>query len=89
MNNKYIDKVIGSLVRGTKIDYDKEEVYFPFFSSSPLLSHLSRFLPSSSHLFPLFSKYCRNQFGLTEEEIEYVWEIYKDIIKDKISKREP
>ena len=88
MNNKYIDKVIGSLVRGTKIDYDKEEVYFPFFSSSPFYLSFFSFPPFPLSL-SLFSKYCRNQFGLTEEEIEYVWEIYKDIIKDKISKREP
>jgi len=29
--------------------------------------------------------YCKNQFGLTEEEIEYVWVKYSRIILDKIA----
>jgi len=44
-NKKYLDKVIGSLVRGTRIDYDEGRIYAPFllFTSpyslhSPLLS---------------------------------------------------
>ena len=88
-NKKYLDKVIGSLVRGTKIDYEEKRIHFPFFFPPPFLSHLSRFLPSYSHLIPLFSKYCKDTFGLTKEEIDYVWKEYKYIITDKISKREP
>lgn len=86
-NKKYLDKVIGSLVRGTKIDYDREEIYFPSF---PYISP-HHFLPSSfsySYFDSSFSKYCKNMFGLTEEEIEYVWEEYITIIKDKISNKE-
>ena len=83
-NNKYIDKVIDHLVKGTKIDYENGIVSTPLFS--PLLYPLGFFL--SSIFFPSLlsslSTYCRNQFGLTEEEIDYVWKEYKNIIKDKI-----
>jgi len=75
-NNKYLNKVIGSLVRGTKIDYDREEIHFP---SSP---------PSSNLSFSLFYTYCKNMFGLTDDEIEYVWNEYSEIILDKISNKE-
>jgi len=39
------------------------------------------FLPSP------FSKYCKNVYGLTEDEVKYVWNQYKDIILDKITNK--
>jgi len=80
-NKKYIDKVIGFLVRGTRIDYEKERIYFSFSPFLPLTQLSSP--PPLLFLYP-FSKYCKNQFGLTEEEIDYVWNEYITIIKDKI-----
>ena len=76
-NKKYLDKVLDHLVRGTKMDYDKEEIHTPFLLLPPLLSSLL-------NLFLPFSSYCKNTFGLTEEEMEYVWKEYVDIINDKI-----
>ena len=94
--NKYIEHIIKDLVRDTKIDYDQDRIYFPFIfpESSPSLSipiffHLSNIRLFIYDLSPNnFSIYCKNTFGLTEEEIDYVWDQYKSIIKDKISKRE-
>ena len=89
MENKYLDKIIGSLVRSTNIDYDKKIVSFPPSSFTrhifpfPLFSPSPYFPPRSS-----FSTYCRNQFGLTDDEIDYVWNEYKSIIKDKIENGE-
>ena len=92
-NKKYLNKVLDHMVRGTEIDYDQEKIYFPFSTSLTLSTPYLRFSPFFSLIFlpsPIaFSSYCKNQFGLTEDEIRYVWKIYKDIIKDKISKREP
>jgi len=31
-----------------------------------------------------FIEYCVNQFGLTVDEVEYVWEQYRNIINEKI-----
>jgi hypothetical protein len=81
-DKKYLDKVIGYLVRGTKIDYDKGRIdtLFTVFYHSDFLS------PSSSlpHFFSSFPKYCKNTFGLTKEEMEYVWNEYRKNILDKI-----
>jgi len=95
-NKRYLDKVIGSLVRGTKIDYEEDFISYPFSYTPPNL-HFPHF-PSlfyPKYFSPLkispssFSYYCKNMFGLTDDEIDYVWNEYITIIKDKISKREP
>lgn len=88
-NKKYLDKVVDYMVRSTKIDYENESIdppfppniTFPFF----LLTYLIFFPPNPSPSYFSLSKYCKNMFGLTEEEIEYVWEKYKSIILDKIN----
>ena len=88
-NNKYLDKVIGSLVRSTKIDYENNRIHYPFSAPfSPYSPPLSFFTPRLS-FSPFITNYCKNHFGLTDDEIEYVWEDYRSIILDKISKREP
>jgi hypothetical protein len=82
-SKKYIDKVLDHFIRRTKIDHDKGEIIFPFTNNyTPFSFSLS---PSvfSFLLFP-FIEYCKKQFGLTPEEIKYVFEQYRDIIKDKI-----
>jgi len=81
-NKKYLDKVIGSLVRGTRIDYDEGRIYAPFLPPTYFLPPFH--FPLLSPLASSFSKYCKNTFGLTEEEVDYVWEQYRSIIKDKI-----
>jgi len=91
-NKKYLDKVIGYLVRGTKIDYEKKIVStpslsFPFSLLFSLLPPL--FLRQIFYRFFFsFSSYCKNTFGLTEEEIDYVWNEYREIIKNKIENDE-
>ena len=91
----YLDKVVGFLVRDTRIDdyyiYQDEPppptIQFPFppyfldyFPPSP-----SRLLSDSYFLrYTSFSNYCKDVYGLTNQEIRYVWDQYKDIITDKI-----
>tara|TARA_S200002703_G_scaffold130330_1_gene117582 strand:- start:53 stop:313 length:261 start_codon:yes stop_codon:yes gene_type:complete len=76
---KYLDKVVEHMVRRTRIDYDT--LYFDFIITSPSTSF---FLLHTLPTFPSFSKYCKNTFGLTEDEIEYVFKQYKSIILNKI-----
>jgi hypothetical protein len=83
-NKKYIDKVIEHLVRSTKIDYENEIMTFPFSTSHPLhfIIPFFRSLPSvPNHTFKI---YCKNTFGLTGEEIKYVFKQYREIILSKI-----
>jgi len=93
-NKRYLNKVLDHLVRNTKIDY---EIYDKRYETNGIITfpfrltlHTSSFsLPF--HLFPLmvptysFEIYCKNQFGLTDDEVSYVWEEYKKIIKEKIN----
>ena len=74
-NKRYLDKVLDHLVRGTKIDNNNLTSLPPFLSYIP--SYLSTFQS-------LFNSYCKNTFGLTNDEIEYVWKEYIKIIEDKI-----
>ena len=81
MDYKFLNKVIDQLVSETRIDYDMEEIQFPFsFSLFFTLFHF----PSRLLLFRLFTKHCRDVYGLNYDEIEYVWKEYREIIKDKI-----
>ena len=90
-NKKYLDKILEYMVRHTKIDYENEEVYLHFLSSRDtafslpnFLFHHDTFLNSRFY----FSNYCISQFGLTQEEVKYMWEDYQDIIKEKIKNGE-
>ena len=92
MDYKFLDKVLDQIVRETRIDYDKGEIQFPFLllfsvslSSFVSLLRSSFFRPLSGY-FLYFSESCKNIYGLNEEEIEYVWDKYRNIIKDKIEK---
>ena len=88
-DKKYLDKVLGYVVKGTKMDYEYNSLNTPFIL--PSSSHHPPFLSSFAN-FPLFyslppltfSSYCRNYFGLTKDEIRYIWKEYKNIINDKI-----
>lgn len=86
---RFLEFIINDLVNNTKIDYDKGEINHLYFTqiryTLPTLAtlHILPILPIFS-----FSKYCRNTYGLTKQEIDYVWEKYRNIIIDKIINRE-
>jgi hypothetical protein len=75
---KYLDKVVEFIVRDTIIDYDREGIKYPFLLSFFLFSSLFSSSPFS------FSTYVRDVYGLTDPEIYYVWEQYRNIINKKI-----
>tara|TARA_R110002167_G_scaffold181095_1_gene381391 strand:+ start:165 stop:413 length:249 start_codon:yes stop_codon:yes gene_type:complete len=80
MDYKFLDKVVGQLVRETTIDYDEERFLPPFSIPSswfsPFLSHFSP--------HPSFIIHCREVYGLNKEETGYVWDKYILLIKDKL-----
>jgi hypothetical protein len=86
MDYKFLDKVVDQIITETRIDYDMGKIQFPFlplssFPLSPLLLHPPIY-PFST--FSSFSDHCKNVYGLKGIEVEYVWEEYVQIIKDKI-----
>ena len=79
---KYIDKVIKFLVIDTKVDYEDNHIDFPFFPSYRLYINDGN-LGYHYHK-DRFIKYCREQYGLTEEETFYVWFKYIITVKNNI-----
>ena len=92
MENKYLDKVLNSLVGETKIDFDEETLYMPFFNSFHAYPFESYYVP---HFFltpspysttpPSFTQHCRDVYGLKNHESYYVWDEYKTIIEDRLN----
>jgi len=80
--SKYLDKVIEFLVRDTIIDYEEEKIYFPF---CPPYLYISPFPFIDSP--PYFVEYCKDTYGLTDPETDYVWEQYKNIMLNKIDEQ--
>ena len=71
----YLNKILDYLVEDTIIDFDENQIQFPFYSYPyPILY---------SSLFSSFSEYCKDNYGLTDEEIYYVWKEYSIIINEK------
>ena len=83
MDKRFLHKVVDQIVSETEIDYDNKLIDGPFFHSRPIT--VFRFLSTIS-LPGSFYKHCRDVYGLNEQEIEYVWEEYRNIIKDEIEK---
>jgi len=71
--DNYLDKIVDQLVDESIIDYDTKRVDFSDF-------HPSFFADR-------FYEHCREVYGLTPEEIKYVWKEYKYIIVWKIKNK--
>ena len=82
-NKKYLDKVLDHLVRNTKIDYEGKEIYVPFTNHS-----FHMFFPSLYRHYNHFYEYCEKHFGLTLEEVDYVWDQWESIVMDKLWRNE-
>jgi hypothetical protein len=80
---KYLNKVVELLVDDTEISNEVNDKSFkPSFTSiwfDPVyLKHKSDRLLRGN-----FFTYCKDMYGLTGREIEYVWEQYKSTVRDK------
>jgi len=87
-NKKYLDKVIGSLVRSTKIEsllvnplFRPINKYIPIFSDDPVKD-----IETTQYFGTSMYDYLKNQFGLIDDEVKYVIEQYIDVVKDKYKK---
>ena len=79
---KYLDKVVEFIVRDTIIDYDKEEIHYPFETGYhyPYPLNIGFYSYTPEYDASTFQEYCKDIYGLTGEEIDYVWERYKSIL---------
>ena len=86
MDKKFLNKVLDQIVSETRIEfkirYRREVITSPFFL--PLFHPQYPLTFSHSKNFKIFTNHCKNVYGLNDDEVDYVWKKYKDIIKDKI-----
>ena len=84
-NKKYLDKVVDHMVRYTVI---KNYLFNPTFR--PIDSHIPIFAPnfvydSWGYMIPLYN-YLKGQFGLTDDEVKYVFGRWVSVMKDMYDK---
>jgi Fe-S cluster assembly iron-binding protein IscA len=76
----YLDKIVQYIIDDTEIDYNKNLCKLPYlYNPIPIIPP---FIIPSPYYYS-FLKYCKDIYGLTGEEIIYVWEKYKSIVDDK------
>jgi hypothetical protein len=82
MNKEFLNRVVGHIVKETRMDYVQKLITPPFFSTSFLPFLFFHFSYSS------FTLHCKEIYSLNEQEIRYVYEEYRNTIKDKINEQE-
>lgn len=75
---EYLDKVVDQMVSETTIDYDKGRIDSPF----TVFYHSDIIRQNESTYY--FATHCEEVYGLDDDEVEYVWVVYKDIINNKL-----
>jgi hypothetical protein len=90
--NKFLDTIVDQLLAETYIDYEKEKVTPPSLlhpHGSPQDGAFSfKYLPHLFSILPYpisFGTHCREIYGLTAKETQYVWNTYKSIMEDEIN----
>jgi len=84
-NNRFLDKVVESLIGDTRIVPNLQMIVYPsinFYSS-----HMSLLLPSKV-FYNEFSDYCEKHYGTTSDEFDIIWKKYSKIMFDKFDDRE-
>ena len=79
--DEYLNKIVDFLVDDTEMVYDIKVIRYPHLPNHPQFFSFSRFFLFNSR--PSFSKYIKDNYSLNDEEIDYVWEEYKNIINEK------
>ena len=85
INDRFIDKVVESLIGDTTIVPKLEMIVYPsinFYSSRMSL------ISPNKVFYNEFSDYCNKHYGTTDDEFDVVWEKYSKIMFDKFPKRD-
>ena len=86
MDKRFLNKVTEQIISETRIDYNElsPTLYTPFLSHPPLNLSLISLTTPPRFLFSSFTKHCVEVYGLNDDEVGYVWDRYRYIIKNKI-----
>jgi hypothetical protein len=84
---RFINVIVDDLVGSTKIDRQRNMI-----TDNPFYGFIFKYTREYEHNFPhiykYFERFCKDRYGLTEDEIDYVWNQYKTTIKDKIDNKD-
>ena len=89
MDKKFLNRVLDQLVSETTIDYVKETIRTPFPLINPnafaryLFTSRSPIFYRQPSPFTSFINHCRDVYGLNDDEVNYIWVKWRDIIKYK------
>ena len=82
---KYYQYVIKDLVKDPRIDYEEKRIYLLPLSPPLLLFPLPIYPSSLYSLLTLsFSSYVEGRYGLKGDEVNNIWDLYKERIKEII-----
>ncbi len=79
---KYYNHIVNDLIKRTEIDYEEEEITFPFFtlySSFHTVNLILMISPTDD-----FIVYVSNMYGVTDDEMIFVWDMYRGSIRSFI-----
>ena len=82
-HKRYLDKILKYMMKYTNIDYEQEKVHF-FYGDSFCFETLTY----GNYIIPYwpFINYCKSQFGLTDEEADELYYVYRSFIESEIKK---
>ena len=90
MNKKFLQWTLNRILSEVYLDEGDNKIHFPFLSID--IDHLAiLFMDNMEHsISPAiigtnFYDHCRNVYGLMDEEIDYLWSIFKNIVKDSVN----
>ena len=81
----FLTKVLDCIIKDTSIKYVNVEggSTTPFFYVDHTF-YIHRIFLKNDLPGPAFKEYCENNYGLSELDIIYVWEVYKLVIESRL-----
>jgi hypothetical protein len=90
---QFLNKVLNRILSEIRMDNKENKIHFPFFSMDidhlviVFMGHRTGRVIEPQILFRPFVNHCRNVYGLKDEEINFLWTIFKNIVRDKLGIR--
>jgi len=85
---RFLDKILNWLVNDTKIDYENKS-WYPTFMDTSLMMYKVTFMVRDTLYYhnplTLFYDYCVSTYDLNDKEIVYLWNVYRNIIIEKLN----
>ena len=98
--NKVIDQILSETIvdnrysgheiwvsRNISVPFSHKPISFQSFLPGPLTSSRFRKRDRRPPIYTLFEQHCKDVYGLNDDEIDYIWDEYEKIIRDKLEEK--